>query len=171
MHQQLAAQRATGVRASKILGAKASRIEQSHGQRIPHREGGGCAGGRREAQRRALGWRHVRPRSRLEPRLRGWPVRRARSLHGRSLGPVRRGRERVRLDAHDVELGDSIALNGACMTITSFDAAAARFTIDISAESLSKTAGLAEPGPVNLEKALRAHDRLGGRSGLAQGHT
>jgi riboflavin synthase len=42
----------------------------------------------------------------------------------------------------DVALGDSIALNGACMTVTSFDAAAGRFAIDISAESLDKTAGL-----------------------------
>lgn len=68
----------------------------------------------------------------------------------------------------DVQLGDSIALNGACMTVTSFDAGAGRFTIDISAESLDKTAGLAAPGPVNLEKALRAHDRLGGH--LVSGH-
>jgi riboflavin synthase len=68
----------------------------------------------------------------------------------------------------DVELGDSIALNGACMTVTSFDAAAHRFTIDISAESLRLTAGLDQPGPVNLEKALRAHDRLGGH--LVSGH-
>ncbi len=68
----------------------------------------------------------------------------------------------------DVQLGDSIALNGACMTVTSFDAASRRFTVDISAESLDKTAGLAEPGPVNLEKALRAHDRLGGH--IVSGH-
>lgn len=68
----------------------------------------------------------------------------------------------------DVQLGDSIALNGACMTVTSFDAAAKRFTIDISAESLDKTAGLDQPGPVNLEKALRAHDRLGGH--IVSGH-
>jgi riboflavin synthase len=68
----------------------------------------------------------------------------------------------------DVQLGDSIALNGACMTVTTFDAAASRFTIDISAESLDKTAGLAEPGAVNLEKALRAHDRLGGH--MVSGH-
>jgi riboflavin synthase len=68
----------------------------------------------------------------------------------------------------DVQLGDSIALNGACMTVTTFDAAAGRFTIDISAESLDKTAGLDQPGPVNLEKALRAHDRLGGH--LVSGH-
>jgi len=68
----------------------------------------------------------------------------------------------------DVQLGDSIALNGACMTATSFDAASNRFTIDISAESLDKTAGLGAPGPVNLEKALRAHDRLGGH--IVSGH-
>ena len=68
----------------------------------------------------------------------------------------------------DTLLGDSIALNGACMTVTSLDLTAQRFTIDISAESLARTAGLAEPGPVNLEKALRAHDRLGGH--LVAGH-
>ncbi|CAM5782010.1 riboflavin synthase [Rhizobacter fulvus] len=68
----------------------------------------------------------------------------------------------------DVQLGDSIALNGACMTVTTFDAAAGRFTIDISHESLDKTAGLSEPGPVNLEKAMRANDRLGGH--LVSGH-
>ncbi len=68
----------------------------------------------------------------------------------------------------DVQLGDSIALNGACMTVTTFDAAANRFKIDISHESLDKTASLAEPGPVNLEKALRANDRLGGH--MVSGH-
>lgn len=69
---------------------------------------------------------------------------------------------------HDVVLGDSIALNGACMTVTTLDRDASRFGIDISAESLARTAGLAEPGPVNLEKALRANDRLGGH--LVSGH-
>jgi riboflavin synthase len=68
----------------------------------------------------------------------------------------------------DVGLGDSIALNGACMTVTSLDATAQQFSIDISAESLDKTAGLADPGAVNLEKALRAHDRLGGH--IVSGH-
>jgi riboflavin synthase len=68
----------------------------------------------------------------------------------------------------DVGLGDSIAINGACMTVTSFDSAANQFSIDISAESLLKTAGLAELGTVNLEKALRAHDRLGGH--IVSGH-
>ncbi len=69
----------------------------------------------------------------------------------------------------DVGLGDSIALNGACMTVTTFDPAASRFTIDISAESLARTAGLDQAGvPINLEKALRAHDRLGGH--IVSGH-
>jgi riboflavin synthase len=68
----------------------------------------------------------------------------------------------------DVGLGDSIAINGACMTVTSLEPNQGRFGIDISAESLDKTAGLAEPGPVNLEKALRAHDRLGGH--IVSGH-
>lgn len=68
----------------------------------------------------------------------------------------------------DVAPGDSIALNGACMTVTRFDASASTFCVDISAESLDKTAGLDAPGPVNLEKALRAHDRLGGH--IVAGH-
>ena len=68
----------------------------------------------------------------------------------------------------DVGLGDSIALNGACMTATGLDLANNRFSIDISAESLAKTSGLSETGVVNLEKALRAHDRLGGH--FVSGH-
>jgi riboflavin synthase len=68
----------------------------------------------------------------------------------------------------DVGLGDSIALNGACMTVTTFDPVQNQFTIDISAESLTKTAGLDKLGAINLEKALRANDRLGGH--LVSGH-
>ena len=68
----------------------------------------------------------------------------------------------------DVQPGDSIAINGACMTVTAFDLSAHSFSIDISAESLDKTAGLAQNAPVNLEKALRAHDRLGGH--IVSGH-
>ena len=68
----------------------------------------------------------------------------------------------------DVALGDSIALNGACMTVTSLNAAEQQFTIDISAESLAKTTGLAQSGMVNLEKAVRANDRLGGH--IVSGH-
>lgn len=69
---------------------------------------------------------------------------------------------------NDVALGDSIALNGACMTVTSIEPALYRFTVDISAESLDKTAGLSDVGPINLEKALRASDRLGGH--IVSGH-
>jgi len=68
----------------------------------------------------------------------------------------------------DVGMGDSIAINGACMTVTTFDVAAGRFTIDVSAESLDKTAGLDARGDVNLEKSLRANDRLGGH--IVSGH-
>ena len=68
----------------------------------------------------------------------------------------------------DVSLGDSIALNGACMTVTTLDTPARQFTVDISAESLAKTAGLDREGAINLEKALRANDRLGGH--LVSGH-
>ncbi|WP_210545689.1 riboflavin synthase [Rhodoferax sp. PAMC 29310] len=68
----------------------------------------------------------------------------------------------------DVGLGDSIALNGACMTATTLDLGQQQFTVDISAESLDKTAGLSQIGAINLEKALRAHDRLGGH--IVSGH-
>lgn len=69
----------------------------------------------------------------------------------------------------DVGLGDSIALNGACMTVTSLDLPLHHFTIDVSAESLARTTGLSQPGHrLNLEKALRAQDRLGGH--IVSGH-
>jgi riboflavin synthase len=69
----------------------------------------------------------------------------------------------------DVGLGDSIAINGACMTVTSLELPQHQFTIDISAESLARTTGLAEIGHrINLEKALRASDRLGGH--IVSGH-
>ncbi|MES2878899.1 MAG: riboflavin synthase [Pseudomonadota bacterium] len=68
----------------------------------------------------------------------------------------------------DVGLGDSIALNGACMTVTTLDTEQRQFCIDISAESLDKTAGLDKLGTINLEKALRANDRLGGH--MVSGH-
>ena len=69
----------------------------------------------------------------------------------------------------DVGLGDSIALNGACMTVIAFDVARNVFSIDISAESLDKTAELNKIGTtLNLEKALRPNDRLGGH--IVSGH-
>jgi riboflavin synthase len=70
------------------------------------------------------------------------------------------------LDLTDVELGDSISIQGACMTV--IEKSAESFAVDVSRESLNKTAGLSEAGDVNLEKALRAHDRLGGH--LVSGH-
>ena len=72
------------------------------------------------------------------------------------------------LDLSDVILGDSIAIQGACMTVVELDLATKMFAIDISAESLDKTVGLNKPGAVNLEKALRVNDRLGGH--LVSGH-
>jgi riboflavin synthase len=68
----------------------------------------------------------------------------------------------------DVGLGDSIALNGACMTATTLNLSNNEFTIDISAESLNKTTGLDQCCAINLEKALRANDRLGGH--IVSGH-
>lgn len=68
----------------------------------------------------------------------------------------------------DVGLGDSIALNGACMTVTTLNPAQNQFSVDVSAESLAKTCGLNQLGLVNLEKALRAGDRLGGH--IVSGH-
>jgi riboflavin synthase len=70
------------------------------------------------------------------------------------------------LDLGDVALGDSIAIQGACMTAIA--TTADTFTVEVSRESLNRTVGLAEPGDVNLEKALRAHDRLGGH--IVSGH-
>ena len=65
-------------------------------------------------------------------------------------------------------IGDSIAINGACMTVTALAAGDAGFSVEVSAESLARTAGLDAAGPVNLEQALRANDRLGGH--LVSGH-
>ena len=66
----------------------------------------------------------------------------------------------------DVALGDSIAIQGACMTATQLNDT--NFSLDISRESLNKTIGLDKVGPVNLEKAMRLNDRLGGH--LVSGH-
>ncbi len=66
----------------------------------------------------------------------------------------------------DVAIGDSIAINGACMTVTSKTDES--FTVDVSRESLNCTVGLDAPGEVNLEKALTLAERLGGH--LVSGH-
>lgn len=70
------------------------------------------------------------------------------------------------LPMSDVALGDSIAINGACMTVV--EKSGQHFTVDVSRESLNRTAGLDQLGEVNLEKALTLADRLGGH--LVSGH-
>ena len=65
-------------------------------------------------------------------------------------------------------LGESIAVNGACLTVTS--GSGRRFTVDVSPETLRRTTigALARGARVNLERALRVGDRLGGH--IVQGH-
>lgn len=71
------------------------------------------------------------------------------------------------LDLSDVQLGDSIAVNGVCLT--AIERTTHNFTVDVSRETLNCTEGLGAIGaPVNLEKALRLSDRLGGH--LVSGH-
>lgn len=70
------------------------------------------------------------------------------------------------LDLSDVAPGDSIAIQGACMTAIGIDGG--RFVVEVSKESLSKTSGLDRVGEVNLEKAMRLDDRIGGH--LVSGH-
>jgi riboflavin synthase len=72
------------------------------------------------------------------------------------------------LGLDDVNLGDSIAIQGACMTAIGIRKEANEFDVDVSKESLTKTMGLSEVGEVNLEKALALGDRLGGH--LVSGH-
>lgn len=71
------------------------------------------------------------------------------------------------LGLSDVQIGDSIAVNGVCLTV--IEHTAETFTVEVSRETLNCTAGLdAQGAPVNLEKALRLADRLGGH--LVSGH-
>lgn len=70
------------------------------------------------------------------------------------------------LDVSDVAVGDSICVQGVCLTVTSRTARG--FTADVSPETLGVTAGLDRVGPVNLEKSLALGERLGGH--LVSGH-
>ena len=72
----------------------------------------------------------------------------------------------VRLGLDDVGIGDSISVNGVCLTVIAKTTSS--FEVDVSSETLHCTAGLDRPGEVNLEKALRLSDRLGGH--LVSGH-
>lgn len=70
------------------------------------------------------------------------------------------------LDLSGVAVGDSVSVQGACLTVTALRERG--FSADVSAETLAVTCGLDRPGPVNLEKALRAGDPIGGH--LVSGH-
>ena len=71
------------------------------------------------------------------------------------------------LDLCDVKIGDSIAVNGVCLTVTTL--ANGMFSVDVSRETLSCTEGLdKQDGRVNLEQAMRLSDRIGGH--LVSGH-
>ena len=70
------------------------------------------------------------------------------------------------MDLSDVRPGDSIAVNGVCLT--AIELTEKTFTVDVSKETLNCTRGFAENAEVNLEKALRLSDRLGGH--LVSGH-
>lgn len=74
------------------------------------------------------------------------------------------------LDLGDVILGDSIACNGVCLTVVELVPAGdpTAFIVDVSDETLRCTTGLDAEAPLNLEKALRLADRLGGH--LVTGH-
>ena len=71
-----------------------------------------------------------------------------------------------RLPLADVRIGDSICVQGCCLTVVK--KAKGRLSFDVSSETLSVTAGLDRPGAVNLEKSLALGDRLGGH--LVTGH-
>jgi riboflavin synthase len=71
-----------------------------------------------------------------------------------------------KLPLADVRAGDSICVQGACLTVTK--KRGGRLSFDVSQETLECTTGLDRPGAVNLEKALRLADRLGGH--LVSGH-
>lgn len=70
------------------------------------------------------------------------------------------------LDLKDVALGDSIAVNGCCLTAIALDGNT--FAVEVSKETIDCTVGLGETGDVNLEKSLTLADRLGGH--LVTGH-
>lgn len=70
------------------------------------------------------------------------------------------------LGLEDVAVGDSIAINGVCLTVV--EKTEDTFAVDVSRETLACTTGLDGTGRVNLEKAMRLGDRIGGH--LVSGH-
>ncbi len=93
---------------------------------------------------------------------------------GRIVDVERRSAEggaRLTIDTRDVpgfevDVGDSVAIAGACMTAVTVEGST--FAVDISRESLERTAGLDAPGEVNIETSMRLGDELGGH--LLAGH-
>lgn len=93
---------------------------------------------------------------------------------GKVSGVKRKQKESVltfdvsKIDMSEVELGESMAVNGACLTVTSIGKNS--FTVDASQETLSKTnlGKLKKGSPVNLERSLRAGGKLGGH--IVNGH-
>jgi riboflavin synthase len=86
---------------------------------------------------------------------------------------IERAKDKLRLDIasgklglRDIAIGDSISVNGACLTVVKRTKKS--FSVDVSRETLRCTAGLDRTGDVNLEKALRLSDRLDGH--LVLGH-
>lgn len=90
--------------------------------------------------------------TRIEPRVDGAGVRLTIDAGG--------------LELADVTVGDSIACRGVCLTVVEMHAPF--FSVDVSPETLQCTVGLTTLAPINLEKALRLADRLGGH--LVSGH-
>jgi riboflavin synthase len=91
--------------------------------------------------------------------------------HLEPLGDTQQGGVRLTIDAgeldlRDVGIGDSIAVQGACMTVVALQPQ--QFQVDVSRESLNLTVGLDREGEVNLEKSLRVGDQIGGH--LVSGH-
>tara|TARA_S200000501_G_scaffold369954_1_gene410325 strand:+ start:90 stop:719 length:630 start_codon:yes stop_codon:yes gene_type:complete len=70
------------------------------------------------------------------------------------------------LESSDVKIGDSVSVNGVCLTVVEINSE--NFEADVSGETLSKTVGLDQLGFVNLEKAIKYSDRIGGH--LVTGH-
>jgi len=81
-------------------------------------------------------------------------------------GGLRLAIDAGKLGLSDLKVGDSVAVNGACLTVVK--RGKKNFSVDVSRETLRCTAGLDKSGEVNLEKALRLSDRLDGH--LVLGH-
>ena len=87
-------------------------------------------------------------------------------LQGEMQGGVRLAVEAGGLELSEIRVGDSICVQGACLTVVAIEGR--RLSFDVSRETLDCTTGLAHPGKVNLETSLGLGDKLGGH--LVTGH-